>query len=391
MPAALWLALAAAVVGTLGCEPKPQSPLAIGVVYLVPIGHPTPEAIERARWALEGQTQRMVVTKPSMQLPRLARVSGGYRAGDVLDELLIDAPEDAFRVVGVTDAPLRDAHNDSVIGYARTGERAIVYSTDELPVVSTEAGRRRRVRRIVAHELGHTFGALHCDAVCVMRDTHSAHDIDLLPDHFCPAHQATLTQGLAARVDDPDTLAQLGAERMRLGRWSEAAQVYRDLGRVRPQDARARTSLGIALMASGQLAAAEESFETASVLEPKAPQPYYARAVLYAAGRSTHRAPAYLEAAVSRDPDRLRAHRAAGILYQDLLADPARAAHHFEAHVLSGGRDEDVIGRLVFLNAPATMVFYEPETIIARWDPERGLLLARATPHKTPLETFSRP
>lgn len=362
----------------LACEAPRAIPRAEGVVYVVPVGDPSPDAVERARWAAGEQTHRLVILEPARRLPRVARVRGGYRAGELLDALLEDAPEDAFRIVGVTDAPLVDGHDEAVIGYARTGERALVYSTDELPVQATEAAHRRRVRRIVAHELGHTFGALHCSADCVMQDTHSAHDIDLMPDHFCPEHGQQFRAGLAAKVDDPEVLSQLGAERMRLGRWEEASRVFRDLARVSPHDQRPRTALGIAQMANGELTAAEESFEIASRIDPKAPQPFYARAVLYAAGRAVHRAPAYLEAAVARDPDGLRAHRAAGILYQDWLGDPARAAHHFESHVLAGGRDPDVITRLVYLSAPATVTFTQGDTIIARWDPKRGLLLARA-------------
>ena len=77
-----------------------------------------------------------------------------------------------------------------------------------------------------------------------------------------------------------------------------------------------------------------------------------------------------------RDGDPARAHRAAGILYQDLLDDERRAAHHFQAHVSQGGRSTEVISRLVKLLAPTTLIIEQAETIVATYRPDEGLILA---------------
>ena len=345
---------------------------------MVHFGDVSPAELSRARWALEVATRRPVVVLPRQPVPREAGAETD-QAVDFLDALILAPPPDTFRILGLTSAPLM-AEGEPVIGYSRIGERALVYSTHLLPRYATEAVRRGQARRIIVHELGHTYGALHCDQSCVMRDAESGHGLDELPLHYCPEHRAMAEEALKEGPLHPNALVRLGAERMRLGAWTEAIAAYRQALRHSPWDYKARTAMGVALMARGELTAAEEAFITASRSAPRAAQPYYARAVLYAAGVAPHRAPVFLEAAVGRDDDPRRAHRAAGILYQELLEDEAQAARHFQAHVSAGGRDPDVIARLVYLIQPTTLTFNEPETIIARWSPELGLEVAYLPP-----------
>ena len=213
-----------------------------------------------------------------------------------------------------------------------------------------------------------------------MRDAEGNQSLDALPAHYCPEHRALTQARMKEGPAHPQSLIRLGGERMRLGQWSAAISAYRRALKHAPSDYKARTAMGIAQMARGELSTAEETFITASRTNPKAPQPYYARAVLYASGMAPRRASAFLEAAVHRDRKRARAHRAAGILYQDVLIDDRRAMRHFQAHVQQGGRDAEVIARLVYLMQPATLTFNEPETIVARWNPETGLEVAALMP-----------
>lgn len=365
-----------ALTGLLGgCTQQPLTPpVSEGMAYVVPFGDVAPAEIERARWAMELATRRVVVVLPSRPVPGLGAVAQPVTA--YLDALIVQPPPDMFRILGVTSEPLAAPDGESVIGYSRVGERALVYSTHLLPRYATEADRRSTSRRIIAHELGHTYGALHCEKQCVMRDAEDGHGLDRLPDHYCAEHRAMAEEALKEGPQHPHALVRLGAERMRLGQWQEAIAAYHQALRDQPWDYKSRTAMGVAQMARGELAAAEDSFVEASRVAPRAPQPYYARAVLYAAGAAPQRAPAFLEAAVSRDEDPRRAHRAAGMLYQDLLEDPQRAALHYQSHISAGGRDPDVIARLVYLLQPTTLTFTEPETIIARWTPERGLEVA---------------
>ena len=351
-----------------GCAEAPIPPLtAEGIVYVLPVGDPTNVDVARAAWVLENATHRLVIRLPTIELhPGLLRADGQIDASQLLDELLLLAPKDTFRIAAITDLPLYAPKIGSIIGYARRGERALAYSTDELPKVATEAAHRRRIRRIIAHELGHTFGAGHCQRECAMRDTHSAHDIDLLSDRFCPTHQAQFISGMQLSLDHPDAIAARSKEYLRLGRWREAIQSFRKLRQLRPRDPQTLTALGVALLANGELLAANEVLVDASIANPRAPQPFYARAVLYAAGYAPNRASAFIEAAVSRDTNLPRAHRAAGVLYEDVLGNLTQAARHFELHIQYGGRNPDVIARLGRLMAPTLIAVEEPELIIPR-------------------------
>ena len=366
----------------------------VGLVYVVPFGDVPMAEIERARWATAQQTNRPAVILPPRALPPNSRMEDGlYDASHLLDATLTAAPGDAFRIVGVTNLPLRAPEYCNVIGYARRRERGLVYSNyltnrslsppidagagprDDLDVhdPATEALKRRRTSRIIAHELGHTYGAGHCTAQCIMRATGATESVDLLPDRYCPRHQALVDRGRTDTLTDPKFLAALGRERMRLNLWSEATAIYRRAVARRPRNARLRVELGVALMGRGALDEAAFVLDEAERLAPRSPQPFYAQAVLFAAGYAPTRAPAYLEAAVARDGKRLRAHRAAGIVYQDLLSNREQAIRHFEAHIRLGGRDRNVIGRLSYLLAPTMLTFQRPSVAIVQWTPSRGL------------------
>ena len=351
-----------------------------------------PEAeLRRAELALADLTRRPVKRLPTRPLLaetlskhcRDKRLSTAcpipsYDASLLLDQALKGLPDDTFRVVAVTTAPLDTPAHESLIGYARTGERAIVYSARAPGVYLTEAAHRRRVRHIVAHELGHTFGAGHCEKACVMADVVAVTDLDHTTEHPCPRHRKAFAVGRQVSIDGPGFRADVGAEQMRIGAWGPAVAALQDAVRLDPKNARHRTALGIALMSQGRLLAADDVLRDAAMQAPGAPQPYYARAVMYAAGFDPYRASAHLEAGVMRDGDPVRAHRAAGILYQDLLDRPKAAIKHFEAHIRYGGRDPEVIARLVYLLSPTTLTITDPEVIIAHWDPQKGLMIARA-------------
>ncbi|MEZ4463356.1 MAG: hypothetical protein R3F43_02260 [bacterium] len=192
---------------------------------------------------------------------------------------------------------------------------------------------------------------MHCEQSCVMRDAESGRGLDQLP-HYCPEHRALAeahSRGAPARAPWCASRRAHAAGGLDGGHRRLPARAAQHSRRLQGADGHGGRAHGARRAHGGG-----EAFVAASRSAPRAAQPYYARAVLYAAGVAPRRAPAFLEAAVGRDEDPRRAHRAAGILYQELLEDPAQAARHFQAHVSAGGRDPDVIARLVYLIQPTT-------------------------------------
>ena len=351
-----------------------------GRVYLIRFDGIDDAEVQRARRAAELETGRDVALLPPRRIPSSARRPNGRVDAAVLLDATIDAPpHDAYRVIGVTSQALATAEQDDLIGYARRGERGLIYSTHLLERPSGESVRAERTRRVVAHELGHTYGAGHCNGPCLMQAEGAAGNIDELPPEYCDNHRELAELARARNLDHPAVLSALARERLRLNHWREAVAAYRQALDARPRDAQLHVELGVALMGDAQLTAAEEVLRTAGALAPGAPQPDYALAVLYAAGYHPERAPAAIERAVKRDGKRARAHRAAGVVYQDLLDRPDHAIAHYRRHLQVGGRSTEVVARLAYLMRPTMIVFDTPELVIAQWRPDRGLVVAEAT------------
>lgn len=101
----------------------------------------------------------------------------------------------AHRVLGVTDADLFIPILTFVFGEAQLGGRAAVVSTARLRDTSLIPGEAARIalrlRKEAVHELGHTFGLLHCaHARCAMARSPSLRHVDAKSPALCRACRA---------------------------------------------------------------------------------------------------------------------------------------------------------------------------------------------------------
>jgi len=127
---------------------------------------------------------------------------GQYRATLLLKSLLDDPQTDrAERVVGVTIVDLFTPVLTYVFGEAQLTGRAAVVSSHRL---STEvyglppdpALLFDRLHKEAVHELGHTYGLLHCPTLgCVMGASSYAEEIELKSAGFCEACRAMIARG----------------------------------------------------------------------------------------------------------------------------------------------------------------------------------------------------
>jgi archaemetzincin len=128
---------------------------------------------------------------------------GQYNSTSLLAHLLGEAKTDDGRVLGVASVDLFIPIFTHVFGEAQLGGRAAVVSTYRLDnrQYGLPENERLLVDRLVkeaTHELGHTYGLVHCSAPrCVMRSSSYVEDVDLKSEQFCsgcrPAVRAAQT------------------------------------------------------------------------------------------------------------------------------------------------------------------------------------------------------
>lgn len=118
---------------------------------------------------------------------------GQYNSRILLRELLASAGPPPNRVLGLTAVDLFIPVLTYVFGEAQLGGQAALLSAHRLrPEVYglPENPRliRERVSKTALHELGHTYGLVHCHAPsCVMRSATYPEHVDLKEGRFCRA------------------------------------------------------------------------------------------------------------------------------------------------------------------------------------------------------------
>lgn len=129
---------------------------------------------------------------------------GQYNSTRALKQLLTDPQEDpADRVLGVTGVDLFTPVLTYVFGEAQLGGRAAIVSIHRLRseaygLPPDEALLFDRLHKEAVHELGHTFGLLHCSNLgCVMRASAYAEEIELKRAAFCDLCRALLRKAEA--------------------------------------------------------------------------------------------------------------------------------------------------------------------------------------------------
>jgi archaemetzincin len=116
---------------------------------------------------------------------------GQHSSTRILRWILEGFPPGTSKVVGITDADLYIPVLTFVFGEAQVGGPAAVVSTARLGLTydgqpAPPALYEGRLVKECLHELGHTFGLVHCaDGACVMSRSNSVLDVDRKRAAFC--------------------------------------------------------------------------------------------------------------------------------------------------------------------------------------------------------------
>jgi archaemetzincin len=114
-----------------------------------------------------------------------------YNADKLLEMITRSAPGDALKVIGLVRVDLYIPILTYIFGQARLNGHTGVASlyrlrNEHYGLKPDEALLAERFSKVVIHELGHTFGLIHCShPVCVMRSSTYVEDLDQKGPAFC--------------------------------------------------------------------------------------------------------------------------------------------------------------------------------------------------------------
>ncbi|MGA9406115.1 MAG: archaemetzincin family Zn-dependent metalloprotease [Bacteroidota bacterium] len=162
-------------------------------IYLAPIGAVNGEiltALETPLWHAFGFEVRRMAT---LEEPSYAfdAQRNQYSSTMILRDLVRRCPEDAIRVLGVTENDLYIPMLSFIYGQAQLRGTVSIISLARLrqefyTLPANGALLLGRVAKEALHEIGHTFGLIHClDKGCPMSLATNIHQLDLKGINFC--------------------------------------------------------------------------------------------------------------------------------------------------------------------------------------------------------------
>ncbi|PJB32913.1 MAG: hypothetical protein CO109_02065 [Deltaproteobacteria bacterium CG_4_9_14_3_um_filter_65_9] len=127
-----------------------------------------------------------------------------YYSTKILKEMLGGVPQDALKLLGVTDKDLCIPILTYVFGEAQVGGMAAVVSLARLRqehygLTPDRPLLLERLRKESLHELGHTFGLVHCPSrACVMYLSNTVVDVDIRGRDYCTGCRTVMASNTAA-------------------------------------------------------------------------------------------------------------------------------------------------------------------------------------------------
>ncbi len=114
-----------------------------------------------------------------------------YNSSGLLLQLINDTPPETFKILGVTEVDLFIPIFTFLFGEAQLNGIGALVSTHRLQnqfygIPENKELLKDRLLKEGIHELGHTFGLIHCFTIrCVMNTSTYVEDIDQKTAHFC--------------------------------------------------------------------------------------------------------------------------------------------------------------------------------------------------------------
>jgi len=162
-------------------------------IYLAPFGMIDEEAmstLETSLWQIFGFDIKRLPVLPEPEYA-LDQKTKQYNSTLILKNLLRGVPNDAVRVLGITQCDLFIPMLSFVFGHAQVNGTVAVISLARLHQQFYHLPENkllfiRRMMKEAVHELGHTFGLVHCsDTQCAMSLSNAIQQVDKKTEELC--------------------------------------------------------------------------------------------------------------------------------------------------------------------------------------------------------------
>jgi len=165
----------------------------VNELCLVSVGHLPPRALEWIENAMAEWFPLPIRRLEGLEIPGTAydEKRKQYQSVEIMKMLAQSAPRDAARVLGVTDVDLAIPMLSFLFGQAQFEGRVAVVSLCRLHqefygLPAQENLLRERTVKEVLHELGHTFGLVHCsEPTCAMSLATHIELVDSKAEQYC--------------------------------------------------------------------------------------------------------------------------------------------------------------------------------------------------------------
>ncbi len=164
-----------------------------GAIYIRPVGAIDDDILQWLRKDLHDYLELPVKTMGALAIPEASflKARNQHHSTVILKEILDEVPSDALKVLGLIDRDLCIPILTFVFGEAQLGGTVSLVSLARLRqefygLAPDPSLFRERLYKECLHELGHTFGLIHCHTrECVMYLSNTVRDVDRKERTFC--------------------------------------------------------------------------------------------------------------------------------------------------------------------------------------------------------------
>jgi len=176
-------------------------------IYIVPVATPPSHWLKPLTQAVEGHFGLPVKSMPHCAIDIEQTYDHGrrqYSSSQILLQLIKNAPADTVKILGVAAVDLFIPILTYVFGEAQLGGKGAIVSLHRLDcrlygLPADDHLLRERLNKEAIHELGHTFGLLHCTTPgCVLNASTYVEDIDQKGDSLCAECRARIPGHMSA-------------------------------------------------------------------------------------------------------------------------------------------------------------------------------------------------